>query len=421
MRTVFILVLILMMVPAWARADRIALVIGNGGYLHAKPLPNAVNDATDMAESLQRIGFQVFSGNDLTGAETLALVQDFSAALQPDDLALFYYAGHGAQFGTENFLIPVDILADDEAALTKASVRLQSILRSMELRAGTRIVILDACRNNPFVTQVASRSGGEVSRGLAKVEAGVGSYIAFSTQPGNVALDGTDRNSPFTAALLRHIGQQGADIHAVMRQVRADVVNATDETQVPWENSSLVHEVFLAAAEPALLPQAVVVEPAVIETPQPPTTEFSYVGGLDTGGDGFLALRAQPSLLAGLVTRLPADTLLEVLASEGSWRKVRSQTGEVGWAFAKWIKCCRTVAPVVPDARTVAQNCEALWYKRNRIWHLNGYCFTSDRAITAFGNAGCSRGQAGALNAMSAADRSAVETLARQAVEAGCK
>jgi hypothetical protein len=230
-----------------ALAGRVALVIGNGDYASAGRLANAGNDAADMADRLTGLGFEVFAGQNLTRAQMLGLLDQFSDALNPEDLALFFYAGHGVQIGAENYIIPVDAVATDELTLTAASVKLQTILRTMELRADRRIVILDACRNNPFVEKLASRGVGEVPKGLARVEAGVGSYIAFSTQPENVALDGTGRNSPFTAALLAHIGDPESDIHAVMRRVRADVVATTGSVQVPWENSSLVEEVFLAA------------------------------------------------------------------------------------------------------------------------------------------------------------------------------
>ncbi len=227
-------------------AGRVALVIGNADYQNAGQLPNAGNDASDMAARLTDLGFQVFSGQNLTRDQMLRLLDDFSDALHPEDLALFFYAGHGVQIGAENYIIPVDASASDVVSLTEASVKLQTILRTMELRADRRIVILDACRNNPFVEKLVSRGIGEVPKGLAKVEAGVGSFIAFSTQPENVALDGQGRNSPFTAALLDHIGDADSDIHAVMRRVRAEVVAATGSAQVPWENSSLVEEVFLA-------------------------------------------------------------------------------------------------------------------------------------------------------------------------------
>ncbi len=249
-----LIVLLLLLAPSFARADKVALVIGNGAYRYSNSLPNAPNDAADMAQALAGIGFTVFGGIDLTQAETLQAVDDFSAALTPETLALFYYAGHGAQIGAENVVIPVDAAGGTAQDLMGSSVRLATILRTMELRADRRVVILDACRNNPFLAGDAAR-GGTPAPGLARVEAGVGSYIAFSTQPGNVALDGGGRNSPFTAALLSHIAEPGLDIHAVMRKVRADVVSATGQTQVPWENSSLVDQLFLAAAaedEPAM-------------------------------------------------------------------------------------------------------------------------------------------------------------------------
>ena len=175
-------------------------------------------------------------------------MDDFSRALHPDDLALFYYAGHGVQIGAENYIIPVDAQPINEVILTEASINLKTILRTTELRADRRVVILDACRNNSFVEKLTGRSlGPEASKGLAKMEAGVDSYIAFSTQPENVALDGAGRNSPFTTALLNHITDPDSDIHAVMRRVRAEVVSETQSMQVPWENSSLVDEVYMGS------------------------------------------------------------------------------------------------------------------------------------------------------------------------------
>jgi len=297
-------------------------------------------------------------------------------------------------------------------------VRLQTILRTMELRADRRIVILDACRNNPFVEQMASRSGGEAPRGLARVEAGVGSYIAFSTQPGNVALDGTGRNSPFTTALLAHIGEPGEDIHAMMRKVRADVVSATGQTQVPWENSSLVDAVILTGAAP---------EPAAPEPPpqpayQPPVPEspqYSYVGGLDPNGDGFLALRAGTSPDAQRLAKMTEGTLLQVLGAEGDWRYVRLADGREGWAHSRWILCCASA-----DARPVtaaAQSCGDLWYQRNAIWAAYGYCFTTERGRSTFGTAGCSRNQSQVQAAMSPTDRAEVERLLAAETAQGCR
>ena len=413
--------LVLTLLATAAQAGKVALVIGNSAYRHTNTLPNAANDAGDMAKRLQELGFDVYGGLDLDRAQTLQAVDTFSRALHPEDLALFYYAGHGAQIGTENYIIPVDMQISDEVGLTEASVRLQTILRTMELRADRRIVILDACRNNPFIEAVASRSGGEAPRGLAKVEAGVGSFIAFSTQPGNVALDGTGRNSPFTTALLAHIGEPGQDIHAIMRRVRSDVVAATGEAQVPWENSSLVSEVFLAGnAAPA---------PAQEPQPQQPAPEpqalasYSYVGGLDPNGDGFLALRAGTGANAPRIAKMTEGTLLDVLGSEGPWRYVRLLDGREGWAHSNWIVCCASAdAATAPRQPPVPEiDCGTLWYQRNAIWAAYGYCFTSARGQATFGTAGCSRNQAQAQAAMSRADQTLIDRLSAAEAAQGCR
>lgn len=415
--------LVLSAPAAWA--ERVALVIGNSGYQSVAALPNAATDARDVAARLAEIGFAVHSGTDLTRAETLALVDEFSQALQPDDLALFYYAGHGAQIGAENYLIPVDATAADEVSLTEASIRLDSVMRTMELRADRRIVILDACRNNPFLEKLASRAlgGEEVARGLAKVEAGVGSFIAFSTQPGNVALDGNGRNSPFTEALLRHIGAPGEDIHAVMRKVRADVVTATRQTQVPWENSSLVDEIYLAADRVADAPAA----SGAITRPGPAQAtpdQWHYVGGLDPNGDGFLALRSGTSASATRLAKMPEGTRLEVLAKGDPWWEVRTEDGRRGFAHSRWIKCCVETPAQSSQMTTVdtGATCEDLWYARNLIWHDYGYCFTTDRAIRAFGNDQC-RGdvdRAAIALTMSDEDRAEVDRLIAEETRLGC-
>ena len=234
-----------------ALADRVALVLGNGNYEHSTPLRNAANDANDMADKLRGLGFRVFQGIDLERRETLLLVQDFVDSLKKTDTALFFYAGHASQIGAENYVMPVDVQPANENDLVESSIKMQSILASMEHRAGTWIVILDACRNNPFVRSGASRSA-DASRGLFRMDAGVGSYIAYSTEPGNVAADGTGRNSPFTSALLKHITDPNKDIHSMMRSVRADVVNASNRRQTPWENSALIDAVFLAGTKPSV-------------------------------------------------------------------------------------------------------------------------------------------------------------------------
>lgn len=397
-----------------ALAERVAMVLGNSAYAHANPLPNAANDASDIAARLTEIGFDVHLGQDLSRTETLQLVEDFGKSLQSDDVALFFYAGHGVQIGTENYIIPVDADPTDEQSLVDQSVKLQTVLRTMELRADHRIVILDACRNNPFTEKLASRGMAGETRGLAKVEAGVGSFIVFSTQPGNVALDGDGRNSPFTTALLRHIGAPGDDLHKLMLKVRADVVTATSETQVPWENSSLLDEVYLASADTAPEP-----EPQV--TPPVPEVSYHYVDGLDPQGDGFLALRDGTSGDARRLAKMAEGTRLEVLGHDGVWDHVRLLDGREGWAHSRWIACCvpgeDRSGLAAPDA---GQTCDTLWQDRNAIWAGYGYCFTSTRGKAAFGTT-CSRNQAQVQAVMTPEDTARIATLLDQETAMGCR
>ena len=421
-----LLTLLLILIAPMAHAGKVALVIGNSAYRNAGTLPNAATDAADMAQRLAGLDFAVYGGIDLDRKATLEAVDTFSRALKPEDLALFFYAGHGAQIGTENYIIPIDATASDEVTLTGASVRLNVVLRTMELRADRRIVILDACRNNPFVEAVASRSGGEAPRGLAKVEAGVGSFIAFSTQPGNVALDGDGRNSPFTTALLAHIGEEGMDIHAVMRRVRSDVVAATGETQVPWENSSLVSEVYLAGADIPALDPAPAPAPTLAPQPAPQpqaAAQYYYVSGLDPNGDGFLALRSGTGSNAQRLARMTEGTPLEVLGAEGAWYYVRLLDGREGWAHSNWIYCCTSTASTpAPTPRAEApQSCDDLWYQRNAIWAAYGYCFTSQRGQATFGNAGCFRDQGQVQAAMSGQDRAMAGRLKAEEAAQGCR
>ena len=207
----------------------------------------------------------------------------------------------------------------------------RALLADLSRATRNRIVILDACRNNPFADDIAkaqeTRSAG-TSRGLARVYAGVGSFIAYSTQPGNVALDGNGRNSPFTEALLRHMATPGADVHAVMRRVRGDVQKATSEQQIPWENSSLVDEVSFAvgggtevAQSSVPLPPSQSVSAPRVQPPASPAPSYHYVSGLDPKGDNFLALRTGTGADGQRIATLGPDTMLKVLESRGEWRK----------------------------------------------------------------------------------------------------
>lgn len=242
--------------PQAAQAEkRVALVIGNSAYRHAAPLANPANDAADIAQKLRELGFEVVLGLDLDLDGLRVRIREFVLAIENVDLALFYYAGHGLQVDGENYMVPVDARLAAKIDLEFEALPINVVLSAMERSSRTNLIFLDACRNNPLAENLARSMGTRavsVGRGLARIGSGVGSLVAFSTQPGNVALDGDGRNSPFTTALLKHLGTPGQDITRDLIQVRRDVLAATDGRQVPWENSSLTGEVVLnASGEPA--------------------------------------------------------------------------------------------------------------------------------------------------------------------------
>jgi Caspase domain/YARHG domain/Bacterial SH3 domain len=413
-----------------------AFVIGNAKYQHTQSLPNPVNDANDVAARLKSLGYDVTVGLDLGRTDFLQAFQQFSKSLGPEDIALIYFAGHALQIGGENYLFPTDALIEKEADARTRLVSLNTLLTDVSRNTRSRIIILDACRNNPFADEIANaqatRSAGS-SQGLARVYAGVGSFIAYSTQPGNVAIDGQGRNSPFTDALLRHINLPGADVHAVMRRVRADVQRATAQQQIPWENSSLVDEVTFAGLNPTpgavssapQLPLAKV-SPSAPARSTSAAEQFHYVTGLDPKGDNFLALRSASGGEGVRIATMAPDTLLKVLESRGLWRRVQLRDGATGWAHSNWIACCRAVTgarvAVAPmPAKPAADTCDSLWYARNAIWHRHFYCFTSERGQQTFGNSGCSRDEKATRAAMTVVDRETVDALAAKAREMSCR
>jgi peptidoglycan hydrolase-like protein with peptidoglycan-binding domain len=234
--------------PCAAEGRRVAFVVGNSAYLNAAVLANPVNDATEVASSLERLGFEVVLGLDLDHRSFVAHMKDYARRLQGADLALFFYAGHGLQVKGRNYLAPVNTKLVDEIDLEFETVRLDAIIAQMEKEPRTSLIFLDACRNNPLARNLAGSLGTRdvgSDRGLAPVETGIGTLIAYATQPGNVAYDGAGRHSPFTTALLEHMETPGADIAMVLRRVRQQVLTETNGKQVPWSNSSLTGEVVL--------------------------------------------------------------------------------------------------------------------------------------------------------------------------------
>ncbi len=237
---------------AMATERRVALVIGNSGYSHAPVLPNTVNDARDMAASLRKVGFEVVDGVNLDKRGMDQAVTRFARLAQDADAVMFYYAGHGFQFNGENYLVPVEARVEDEISVQYETTRLNDVLTALNFSKGVKIMVLDACRNNPFVSQLAKRQatrGFAVGTGLAPVARAQGMVIAYATQANDVAADGIGRNSPFTAALVREIEQPGLEVATMFRRVQKSVYDATNGRQTPELSLSLLGDFYLNREE----------------------------------------------------------------------------------------------------------------------------------------------------------------------------
>jgi len=221
---------------------RIALVVGNAKY-KVSPLRNPINDATDMADALKKLGFETTLLRDATFQQMEAAVDAFSRKLRQGGVGLFYYAGHGVQIDGQNYLVPVDAPLQTAASVKYRSVPANWLLERMA-DAGNQlnIIVLDACRENLFMRE--SRSS--VDRGLAIMQGAQGSLIAYSTAPGKVALDGSERNGVYTKYLLKYITRPGIPVEELFKRVRIDVQKETKDRQTPWESSSLVGDFYFA-------------------------------------------------------------------------------------------------------------------------------------------------------------------------------
>jgi len=285
--------------PAWANA-RLALVIGNGEYGN-QPLSNPANDASLMAQTLRDVGFEVM---EVINADRRALrraVHDYSKLLNQsgeDAVGFVYYAGHGIQAQGENYMIPVDARIEDSIDVEFEGFPASTLLNALG-NAGNRlnIVVMDACRNNPY--KAATRSGGT---GLARMDAPSGTLIAYSTAPGKVAADGRGKNSPYTRALARAIQTPGAKVEDVFKSVRIAVMDRTNDAQVPWESSSLTGDFFFVDEAPQPAPVAAPAAPAQPDN----TVELTFWNSIKDSDD--------PGLFEAYLSQYP-NGLFAALAS----------------------------------------------------------------------------------------------------------
>ncbi len=249
--------------PADSRLSRrSALVIGNQSY-RASPLENPVNDAVAMRGALESLGFNVLLFTDQTAADMRTRIESWGAGLTPDSVAIFYFAGHGVQIDGENYLIPVDFKEITEAEAKKNAINADWVRQRLEVSPATlRLIILDACRNNPF----RSRGGSNVLAGMRSAE---GTFIALSTGPGTTASDGGDqRNGLFTGFLVDALKQHGLELMDLFSQVRAQVYQATEKRQVPGVYSGVVGKFYFQ-------PPAGWVDPRLQKQSDDPSTKTS--------------------------------------------------------------------------------------------------------------------------------------------------
>jgi hypothetical protein len=235
---------------------RVALVIGNAEYPRVQRLLNPRNDAEDMADTLKSLGFDVILRVNAGKQGFTQGLAEFSRAVTGAKVGLFFYSGHAMQFQGRNYLMPTDAELTDEVSLRYELIALDEVQQALDRSNGTRVMILDACRNNPFATQfarsitTANRDAGMV-RGLARMEQARGRVVAYSTQANEVAEDGLSRNSPFTGALLESLREPGLEIGTMFRKVAARVYEDTNGKQIPELSISLLSEVYLNRNESA--------------------------------------------------------------------------------------------------------------------------------------------------------------------------
>jgi uncharacterized caspase-like protein len=230
---------------------RVALVVANAQYKdQSLALPNPRNDGADVANTLRELGFEVVLSTDVTKRQFDTSLQAFSRIATGSDSALFFYAGHAMQFQGRNYLVPVDAELEDEISVRFQTVALDDVNAALSRTSGVKVMILDACRNNPLANRInrlvlgATRSG-EPVRGLARIDKSEGMVVAYATAADNVAMDGTGRNSPFTTALLNRMREPGLEIEMMFRRVTADVNAATNGQQRPETYISLLSEYYI--------------------------------------------------------------------------------------------------------------------------------------------------------------------------------
>lgn len=330
--------------------QRIALVIGNGAYTNAPPLKNPPNDARDIAATLKALGFEVASGVNVNQRDMKRLIREFGQKLKGGGSGLFYYAGHGVQSKGKNYLIPVEADIQSEVEVEDAGVDVNLVLGFMDdAQNGLNIVILDACRDNPF-----ARSFRSASNGLAQVDAPTGTLIAYATAPGRVASDGIGQNGLYTSELLKQMRVPAVSVTEMFMRVRAEVMKQTNNKQVPWEASSLVGTFYFSP--PAKNGASTTTSEAVNETRiDPAAVEREYWESIRNS--------TNPQDYRDYLTNYPngtyaaiAKTKLRQLDETASQPRKPVQTVVRAKTFSFELKECRFVGATVSCSLSITNN-----------------------------------------------------------------
>jgi uncharacterized caspase-like protein len=321
---------------------RVALVVGNSNYKQS-PLKNPKNDARAVSAALRKLNFEVIERQDL-GRESFSLaIRDFGDRLKGASVGLFYYAGHGLQVKGRNYLVPVDVDIAREDEVPYRGLDINEVLDKMDsARTPVNVVMLDACRNNPF-----ARSFKLNQVGLAQMDAPQGTLISFATAPGSVAQDGEGVNGLFTGALLKHIDVQGLAIEQMLKRVRVDVMRGSNGQQVPWESSSLNRDFAFAQAAATVTPVTAPLAPVgttelalelafweSVSTSRNAADYRAYLEQYPLGRFAALArIRSQSNVVntpaATAVTAQSPEGLYMVSVSAGQLQWVEMETGNV--------------------------------------------------------------------------------------------
>jgi formylglycine-generating enzyme required for sulfatase activity len=327
---------------------RVALVVGNGTYKDG-PLRNPTNDARAVAAALGELGFEVIARYNASARDMRRAVIEFGEKIERGGVGLFYYAGHGVQMGGRNYLLPVDAEIEREAHVESEAVDVAAVLGRMEgARNRINIVILDACRNNPYERRFRS-----ASRGLAVTPAPSGTYIAYATAPGDVAEDGTGANSTFTTALLGAMRKPGLTLDDLFKDVRAGVHAATGGRQVPWSSSSIIGDFYfrpgaaLAPPRPApAAPMASLPPPAAPSAPVLDPLEKELVASRNAN------IREAPDVSSALVATLQAGTRIHVAGKvrDANWYAVERGGKRLGYVLGDLLQEAAVVPPVQPSS-----------------------------------------------------------------------